>query len=101
MTALMISTINVTDPSGFQDYMRKTQEVARPFGAKLLFRGTRGATLHGNDMNGDMVVVVSFPDFDTMQRWNASPEYQAITALRDASSDQVMTAYVPMDETAS
>lgn len=93
----MISTITVTDPASFQDYMAKTQEVARPFGAKALFHGRRSATLNGDALQGDMVVVVSFPDLETLERWNASPEYQEIVALRDASSVQVMTAYGPLE----
>ncbi|KMW58094.1 hypothetical protein AIOL_003065 [Candidatus Rhodobacter oscarellae] len=48
-------------------------------------------------MQGEMVVAVSFPDLGALQRWNASPEYQDIIALREASSQQVMTAYGPMD----
>ncbi|MBW4706598.1 DUF1330 domain-containing protein [Roseobacter sp. YSTF-M11] len=96
MTAIMISTISVTDPKGFQDYMARTQAVARPYGAQMMFRGQRSETLSGNASNGDMVVVVSFPDLEALQRWHASPEYREIIALRDASSDQVMTAYGPM-----
>ncbi|MEM9393748.1 MAG: DUF1330 domain-containing protein [Pseudomonadota bacterium] len=97
MTALMISTIKVTDPEQFQTYMRKTQDVARPYGAKMLFRGRCSATLNGGATNGDVVVVVSFPDIETLKRWNASPEYQSLVALRDASSEQVMTAYRSAD----
>ncbi|MEO1108050.1 MAG: DUF1330 domain-containing protein [Pseudomonadota bacterium] len=93
MTALMISTIKVTDPARFQDYMAKTQEIARPYGAKALFKGMRSATLNGTDTEGDMVVVVSFPDIETLERWNTSDEYKKIVALRDTSSSQVMTAY--------
>lgn len=93
MTALMISTIKIKDPSAFQSYMEKTQDVARPYGAKLVFRGCSSATLNGSALDGDVVVVVSFPNMETLERWNSSPEYQEIVALRDSSSDQVMTAY--------
>ncbi|WP_170831355.1 DUF1330 domain-containing protein [Jannaschia faecimaris] len=93
----MISTITVTDPLKFQDYMRRTQEVARPFGAEMMYRGKHSATLAGGPSHGEMVVVVSFPDLETLKRWNASPEYQELVALRDSSSVQTMTAYGPMD----
>ena len=39
MSALMIATITVKDPEKFQQYLAKTQEVAAPYGAELLFRG--------------------------------------------------------------
>ncbi len=97
MNALMISTIKVTDPAGFQEYMKKTQEVARPYGAELVFRGRRSATLNGTDTDGSVVVVVGFPSVAALESWNSSPEYQEIVALRDASSVQVMTAYGPLE----
>jgi uncharacterized protein (DUF1330 family) len=93
MTALMISTIEVTDPASFQDYMMATQKVAGPYGAKLLFRGKLDAMLSESDRPGPLVVVVSFPDIETLHRWNASPEYQDLIPLRDKSSVQTMTAY--------
>ena len=93
MSAIMISTIKVTDPDGFQTYMQKTQAVAAPNGAKLLFRGKRGQMLNGDQPDGELVVVASFPDIATIQRWHQSEEYQALIPLRDASSEQVMSAY--------
>lgn len=97
MKALMISTIKITDPAGFQKYMEKTQQIARPYGAELVFRGKRSATLNGTETDGTMVVVVGFPDIDALERWNNSLEYQDIVALRDSSSVQVMTAYGPLE----
>jgi len=93
MSALMISTITVTDPVGFQSYLAKTQKIASAFGAKLLFRGTLAENLNGVTELGPMVVVAEFPDMETLSRWNASPEYKEIVELRDQSSVQVMTAY--------
>ena len=93
MPALMISIITVTDPQDFQDYMARTQTIASAYGARLLFRGTLNETLAGEHTSGPMVVVAEFPDIETLRRWNSSPEYQAIVALREKSSTQVMNAY--------
>ena len=93
MPALMISSITVTDPQQFQDYMARTQAIASGYGAKLLFRGTLSETLAGNHSAGPMVVVAEFPDMETLRRWNSSPEYQSIVTLREQSSVQVMNAY--------
>ncbi|WP_108880766.1 DUF1330 domain-containing protein [Anderseniella sp. Alg231-50] len=93
MPALMISNITVTDPQKFRDYITRTQAIASGYGAKLLFRGMLNETLAGKHMAGPMVVVAEFPDMETLRRWNSSPEYQDIVALREQSSVQVMNAY--------
>ena len=93
MPALMISNITVTDPQDFRDYMARTQAIASTYGARLLFRGTLSETLAGEHTSGPMVVVAEFPDIETLRRWNSSPEYRAIVALREKSSTQVMNAY--------
>ena len=93
MPAYMISHITITDSDKFADYMHRTQHVARGFGAKMLARGKLAETLAGTPAPGQMVVVAEFPDLDALRRWNASPEYQALIPLREAASDQVMTAY--------
>lgn len=93
MSAIMISQVAVTDQKIFQDYMTKTQEVAKPYGAELLFRGRRGDTLNGESNSHHMTVIVRFPDMETIHRWYQSPEYQAIIPLREQSSHQVMVTY--------
>ena len=97
MTALMISTITVTDPEGFQTYLAKSRAIAQPYGAKMLFRGRTHAALAGAPVAGTMVVIAEFPDIEALQRWNTSPEYEEIVALRESCSEQVMTAYDMMD----
>lgn len=49
MSALMIAPITVRDPEKFQQYLTKTQEVAAPYGAELLFRGAVDKTLTGEE----------------------------------------------------
>lgn len=93
MTALMISTIEVTDPEKFSDYMAKTQAVASKYGAELVFRGKLAAALSDDNPREPLVVVARFPDIDALRAWNASPEYQDLVPLRKAGSRQVMTAY--------
>ncbi|WP_282609418.1 DUF1330 domain-containing protein [Pelagibius sp. Alg239-R121] len=93
MSAIMISQIKVTDPEAFQAYLSKTQEIARPYGAELLFRGRMGDVLNGQPEGHHLVVIARFPDAATIQRWHASPEYQALIPLRDQGSSQIMVTY--------
>ena len=61
MSAHMIATITVNNPEKFQRYLTKTQEVAAPYGAELLFRGVVDKTLTGEDKDHRLAVIVKFP----------------------------------------
>lgn len=47
MSALMIATITVKNAEKFQVYLAKTQKIAAPYGAELLYRGKAGRGLTG------------------------------------------------------
>lgn len=93
MTALMIAQITVTDPATFQQYMAKTQEAARPYGAEMVSRGTVGRRLTGTALDHQMTVIVRFPSLERIDAWHDSPEYQDLVALREAGAKIVMTSY--------
>lgn len=93
MSALMISTIEVTDPQSFASYLQKSKQLASRYGAELLFRGTQTDSLNGDSPSGPMIVIARFPDIDSIKAWNNSQEYKDLIPLRDAGSHQVMTAY--------
>ena len=92
MSALMIARITVKDPEKFQDYLAKTQEVAAPYGAELLFRGKVDRALNGAD-DHQIAVLVRFPNRDKIDEWYGSDAYQALKALRDEGADMQMTSY--------
>lgn len=93
MTALMIARINVKDRDTFQQYMTRTQQVARPYGAEMVSRGTAGRTLAGGSLDHQMTVVVRFPSLARLDEWHESPEYQELIALREAGAEMTMTSY--------
>ncbi len=93
MSALMIATITVKDPEIFQKYLAKTQEVAAPFGAELLFRGAVDKTLTGEDKDHRLAVIVKFPSLEKINEWYGSDAYRPLIALRDEGSDMKMTSY--------
>ena len=93
MSVVMISQVRVTEPDMFQAYMAKTQQVATPYGAELLFRGQKSGTLNGEPTDHQLLVIVRFPDRAVLEEWHSSPEYQELIPLREAGSDQIMTFY--------
>ncbi len=96
MNALMIATITVKDPEKFQQYLAKTQEVAAPYGAELLFRGKVDKTLTGEDNDHSLAVIVKFPSLEILNQWYGSDEYQPLMSLRDEGAEMKMTSYAAM-----
>ena len=93
MSALMIATITVKDPEKFQQYLAKTQEVAAPYGAELVFRGKVDRSLTNHDKDHGLAVIVRFPSIEKINEWIDSEEYQPLIPLRDEGTDMKMISY--------
>ena len=93
MTALMIAQISAKDPGAFQQYMTKSQQVARAYGAEMVSRSKAGRRLAGDALDHQMILVVHFPSLEHLDAWHDSPEYQALIGLRQAGADMTMTSY--------
>ncbi|GGN93121.1 hypothetical protein GCM10011579_091560 [Streptomyces albiflavescens] len=71
-------------PTGLNEdiltYIEKVQDTFAMFGGRFLVHGARTEVVEG-EWPGD-VVVVEFPDMDSVKAWYASPAYQEILPLR-------------------
>jgi uncharacterized protein (DUF1330 family) len=92
MPAYLVGTIRITDPASWQRYVERVGGTFAPFNGRLLFRGARPVGL-SQTAHGDRIVVVEFPDMDSLRRWHDSPDYQALRPLREAAADVVLTGY--------
>ncbi len=92
MSALMIAKITVKDPEKFKAYFAKTQQVAAPYGAELLYRGKVDRALSGSDDHA-LAVIAKFPNVEKLNAWYDSDAYQPLKALRDEGTDMQMTSY--------
>ena len=92
MPAFIVGTIRVTDRAAWQRYVDRVGATFAPHGGRVLLRAAKAHDLAGN-AHGERVVVAEFADLAALQRWHASPEYQALIALRDAGAEVVLTAY--------
>ena len=93
MSAIMISTITVTDPEAFAAYLEQSKALAGKYGAEMLWAGAHHADLTEGHAPGDRVVIARFPDAERLMAWHGSPEYAELVPLRLRGSEQVMTAY--------
>jgi uncharacterized protein (DUF1330 family) len=92
MAAYLIGTITVRDPDAWQAYVARVGATFGPFKGRVTFRGEKAIALSGA-AHGQRVVVVEFPDLDSLRRWHESPQYQELIALRNQGAEVVLTAY--------
>lgn len=93
MSALMIATITVKNAEKFQEYLAKTQKVAAPYGAELLYRGKADRALTGDDADHGLTIIVKFPSLQKIDEWYGSDAYQSLIPLRNEGTDMKMISY--------
>jgi uncharacterized protein (DUF1330 family) len=86
MPAYVVAHIEVKDPVRYEDYKRVVLDTMTPFGGRFLVRGATPEILEGT-WDPKRLVILEFPDQDTVRRWWASPEYAAAKAIRQATSE--------------
>ena len=91
MSALMVSRIKVRDPAKLGQYLQAVQKLAAPYGAEMVFRGRRQKTIAGDDDNA--MVVVRFPDAESIDALFSSDAYRPLEALREEAAEMQMTSY--------
>lgn len=90
--AYLIGHITIKDAGKWAEYRRRVPATLEPWGAELVFRGTRAAILAGEHPHPD-VVVIRFPDRQALAGWHASAAYQALVPLRRQAAEVVLLSY--------
>lgn len=88
MTAYVIAQISIHDRARYDRYAAGFMEVLIQHGGRLLVADEAPEVLQG-EWDREKLIVMAFPDRETAVRWSASPEYQAISTDRLASTDGV------------
>lgn len=90
--AYVIGHIKVKDAGKWAEYRRQVPATLSPWGADLVCRGKRLNTLSGEHHYPDMVVI-RFPDSDSVSSWFNSSAYQSLIPLREQASEMVLVSY--------
>ncbi|HEX4710308.1 DUF1330 domain-containing protein [Phenylobacterium sp.] len=96
MAAYVVNEIWVHDPATFQTYVVQVPPTLPPFGGRYLVRSGASEAIEGEPPG--RLVILEFPDRAAAKAWRASPAYQAILPIRDASSRSrvyVVDGYAP------
>ena len=81
MSAYFIVEVDVTDPTGFEEYRKLVPATVQQYGGRFIVRGGAVETLEG-DWQPKRVVVLEFPSLEQAKRWYNSEEYRDPKALR-------------------
>jgi uncharacterized protein (DUF1330 family) len=81
MPAYLISTIEITDPAGDEEYRKLVAPVLQQYGGRFLVRGGTIHCLEG-EWRPKRVVVVQFDSVEKAKAFNDAPEYAQAKAIR-------------------
>jgi uncharacterized protein (DUF1330 family) len=79
-----IARVDVTDPDGYQAYVKANAAAFNKFGARFIIRGGQFEAPEGTPRARN--IVLAFADYATAVACYHSPEYQAAKALRTGKS---------------
>ncbi len=85
MTAYVIVDINVTDPTGYNEYKKLAPAAVELYGGKYIARGGRTETLEG-DWAPTRLVILEFESIEQAKTWLDSSEYSEARKMRHATT---------------
>jgi uncharacterized protein (DUF1330 family) len=83
MAAYVISEVEVLDEDSFEQYRSRAKTSIEQHGGHYLVRALQPEAAEGNWSPQRRLVMVEFPDMDTLQRWYSSESYAEALAFRD------------------
>ena len=91
MPAYVIIETDIHDPEQYERYKAASPAAVAAGDGRFLARGGELAVLEG-DWNPPRIVVLEFPDLETVKRWYDSPDYQEAKRLREGAASLRMIA---------
>ena len=93
MPAYYIAEHIVTDPAKFEEYRLKVGPMIAKHGGRYLTKGGSHKMPEGGHWKPERVVIIEFPDMDSLNTWYHSSEYQPLMALRKESTSEMDMVY--------
>lgn len=95
MAAYLMAVCQVTNPNeNFKKYSAESARLMKEHGGNYIVRGPAAEVLHGEDLNGKVIIIAEFPDMDALQGFVKSDEYlNEIAPLRDGTGTYNFACY--------
>ncbi|MCX5811499.1 MAG: DUF1330 domain-containing protein [Proteobacteria bacterium] len=85
MSVYLIIDSKVKDREKYQQYIDKVSPIVKKYCGRYHVRGEKIRSLGA--WKPDRIIIIEFPTEDHIRRWLASPEYEAIAALREEGAE--------------
>ena len=95
MTAYLVATIKVTDPSWMADYTANVPTLIAKHGGSYLAVSDGLKRYEGDGNAPDAIVLFTFPSLDAIDAFMADPEYQPYREARRAGSSGDLFGFTP------
>lgn len=89
MAVYLLAQLRFTNREAYNRYQARFMDVFRKFNGRLLAADEQPVVLEG-EWNREKVVLMSFPDEESAQKFSDSPEYLDIAKDRKAGADAVV-----------
>jgi uncharacterized protein (DUF1330 family) len=86
MPAYLISTIEITDPAGYEEYRKLVAPALQKYGGRFIVRGGPVHCLEGQ-WQPKRVVVVEFDSVERAKAFSDAPEYAQAKSIRHRTSN--------------
>ena len=90
--AYFVGHLTVKNTEKWAEYRKQVPATLESWGAELVLRGKRIAILAGEHQHSD-IVVIRFPDKESVNDWYSSPAYQALIPLREQAAEMIVLVY--------
>jgi len=81
MPAFLIADVEVTDPTGYEEYKKGVSVTIAAYQGLYLARGGATVVLEG-DWLPSRAVIIEFPSVAQLKAWYDSPEYAPLKRIR-------------------
>ena len=89
MLAYYIAEHIITDATKFEDYRVRVAPMITKHGGRYLTKGSSHKFPEAPHWKPQRVVIIEFPDMDSLNAWYTSPEYQPLVKLRKESTSEL------------
>jgi len=81
--ACVLTSVAIDDADAFARYRAEVAQVNARLGGEMVIRGSVREVIEGAGAVGEVIVAIGFADAAQARAYIASPEYQALAALRE------------------
>lgn len=90
MGAYVISEVEKVEEDAWNKYRQLASKSIAEYGGKYLVRGATQDVLEGSP-SSSLIVLIEFPDMDTVKTWYSSEEYSKALIYRDRALRRKLT----------